>query len=153
MLDERMMKKEDKLFFLGLVTFVLSLFLIPFGLYLAPAALLGFEYTIPDFIVNLVLWVQVSFHATYIWSFFWVVRMFVWPGIFFAAVTYFISRYLNKLKFEEQEGVNEREVPSARSVAERQEKTKDTVALVFKVIGAGMLVVVLINIVLMIMTA
>jgi len=93
-----MMKKEDKLFFLGLFSLTLSLFLTPFGIYLLPAAWLGWQYSVPDFVLNLTLWMQVTFHTTYGWAFVSVARLFFLPGLFFGSVTYLISRRVSQMK-------------------------------------------------------
>lgn len=146
--DECMMKKEDKLFFLGLFSLTLSLFLIPFGLYLMPAAWLGWQYSVPDFVFDLILWTQVTFHTTYGWAFVSVARLFVLPGVFFGAVAYLISRRSSKIKLQEENSVDERvlEDAAAHQAAEKMhEETKDSLILLLKITGIAVFIFVFVN--------
>jgi membrane protein insertase Oxa1/YidC/SpoIIIJ len=142
------MKKEDKLFFLGLLTLTLSLFLIPFGFYLLPAAWFGWQYSIPEFILNFTLWMQVTFHTTYGWAFVWVARLIFLPGIFFGIVAYSISRRLNKMKLEVEEHTEmsaEEEELAHKASEKLKEETKDSLMLMLKIAGIAALIFVIAN--------
>lgn len=143
------MHKEDKLFFWGLFTLTLSLFLIPFGFYLLPAAWLGWQYSIPEFILNFTLWMQTTFHTTYGWAFVWVARLIFLPGIFFGVVAYSISRRLNKMKLESEgeieENEEEEEVLTHKASEELNKETKDSLMLLLKIAGIAALVFVVAN--------
>jgi membrane protein insertase Oxa1/YidC/SpoIIIJ len=150
------MKQEDKLFFLGLFTLVLSLFLIPFGFYLLPAAWLGWQYEIPNFILNFTLWMQVTFHTTYGWAFVWVARLIFLPGIFFGVVAYLIARRLNKLKLEAEEVIevsNEDEVQTHKETQKIQKETQDSLMLLLKIAGIAALIFIVANAVQMVISA
>lgn len=150
------MKQEDKLFFLGLFTLVLSLFLIPFGFYLLPAAWLGWQYNIPDFILNFTLWMQVTFHTTYGWAFVWVARLIFLPGIFFGVVAYLISRKLDKLKLEaegEAEGIEEEDISAHKKNQKLQKETQDSLMLLLKIAGIAALVFIVANAVQMVLSS
>jgi|TARA_R110002126_G_scaffold291755_1_gene456913 hypothetical protein len=143
-----MMKKEDKLFFLGLFSLTFSLFLTPFGFYLMPAAWFGWQYTVPDFVLNLILWTQVTFNTTYGWAFISVARLFFLPGLFFGATAYLISRRLNKMKLEAEEGVHEPELEDViahESAEKTHEETKDSLILLLKITGIAAFIFVLVN--------
>jgi len=143
-----MMKKEDKLFFLGLFSLTLSLFLTPFGIYLLPAAWLGWQYSVPDFVLNLTLWMQVTFHTTYGWAFVSVARLFFLPGLFFGAVTYLISRRVSQMKLEAEESVDEREVEDMiahKSAEKTHEETKDSLILLLKITGIAAFIFIFVN--------
>ncbi|MDF1827622.1 MAG: hypothetical protein P1U39_05035 [Legionellaceae bacterium] len=142
------MKKEDRLFFGGLFSLTLSLFLLPFGLYLMPAAWLGLQYSVPDFILNLILWMQVTFHTTYGWAFVSVARLFVLPGFFFGVVTYLISRRFNKIKLERELGVEKQEsddtVPHQAS-EKMNDDIKSSLILLLKIISIAAFIFILMN--------
>jgi hypothetical protein len=143
-----MMKKEDKLFFLGLFSLTLSLFLTPFGFYLMPAAWLGWQYSVPDFVLNLTLWMQVTFHTTYGWAFLSVARLFLLPGLFFGVTAYFISRRLSQMKLEAEEGVHDHELEDMiahKSAEKTHEETKDSLILLLKIIGIAAFIFIFVN--------
>lgn len=143
-----MIKKEDKLFFGGLFSLTLSLFLIPFGLYLMPAAWFGLQYSVPDFILNFVLWMQVTFHTTYSWAFVLVARLFVVPGIFFGVVTYLISWRLNKIKLEKEQGMDKAIVDAAvspQASEKMNEEIKKTLMLLLKIICIAAFIFIFMN--------
>ncbi|MDF1685007.1 MAG: hypothetical protein P1U36_10190 [Legionellaceae bacterium] len=142
---EVFMKKEDKLFFVGLFSLTLSLFLTPFGLYLMPAAWLGWQYSVPDFVLNLILWTQVTFHTTYGWAFVSVARLFVLPGVFFGAVAYLISHRFSKMKLEAEESVDERELEDVVT-HQTAEKTKDSLILLLKITGIAAFIFIFVNV-------
>lgn len=142
------MKKEDKLFFLGLLTLTLSLFLIPFGFYLLPAAWFGWQYSVPEFILNFTLWMQVTFHTTYGWAFVWVARLIFLPGIFFGIVAYSIAHRLNKMKLEVDEHAHmsvEEEELAYKTSEKLKEETKDSLMLLLKIAGIAALIFVIAN--------
>ena len=143
------MKKEDILFLWGLFTLALSLFLVPFGFYLLPAAWLGWQYSIPEFILNITLWMQVTFHTTYGWAFIWVARFIFLPGIFFGIVAYLISRRLNKMKLEVEEAAEtsteEDELAHKKATAELKKGTQDSLMLLLKIAGIAALIFAIAN--------
>jgi len=142
------MKKEDKLFFGGLFSLTLSLFLTPFGFYLMPAAWFGWQYTVPDFILNFVLWMQVTFHTTYGWAFISVARLFVLPGIFFGVVTYLISRRFNKMKLEREQGVEKQaldDVVSHQTSEKMNDEIKNSLILLLKIAGIAAFIFIFMN--------
>lgn len=142
------MKKEDRLFFGGLFSLTLSLFLFPFGLYLMPAAWLGIEYSVPDFILNFVLWMQVTFHTTYGWAFVSVARLFFLPGVFFGIVAYLISRRLDKLKLEREQGVEKQVLDDAIShqTSEKiNDEIKSSLILLLKITGIAAFIFIFMN--------
>jgi len=150
------MKQEDKLFFWGLFTLVLSLFLIPFGFYLLPAAWLGWQYNIPDFILNFTLWMQVTFHTTYGWAFVWVARLIFLPGIFFGVAAYLISRRLSKLKLEAEgviEASEDEEVLLHKETQKLKKETQDSLMLLLKIAGIAALTFIVANAVQMVISA
>jgi len=150
------MKKEDKLFFLGLFALIVSLFLVPFGFYLLPAAWFGWEYSIPEFILNFTLWMQVTFHTTYSWAFVRVARLIFLPGIVFGIVAYLISRRLSKMKLEKEEEnrLSEEEIAlSHKSAEERTKETQDSLMLLLKIVGIAILIFIVVNAIQMVLSA
>lgn len=150
------MKKDDKLFFWGLFALTVSLFLVPFGFYLLPAAWFGWEYSVPEFILNFTLWLQVTFHTTYSWAFVWVARLIFLPGIFFGIVAYLISRRLDKMKLETEhktEMSTEEEELAYKTTEKLKEETKDSLMLLLKIAGIAALIFVIANAMQMVISA
>ncbi|MDX2346110.1 MAG: hypothetical protein QNK11_04485 [Legionella sp.] len=94
------MKREDQLFLVGLVSLIFSLFLFPFVAYLFPAVWLGWEYRIPGFVLDAALWLEVTFHTTYVLAFKWFFRLTFLAAVFFGGIAYLISRHISKLQTE-----------------------------------------------------
>ncbi len=92
------MKEEDKLFWVGLVSLVFSLFLFPFVVYLFPAVWLGWEYRIPGFVVDMTLWMQGFFHTSYAHAFLWFFRLTFFLAILFGVLAYWAAHTLTKLQ-------------------------------------------------------
>ncbi|MCH9762730.1 MAG: hypothetical protein K0U24_00620 [Gammaproteobacteria bacterium] len=143
------MKREDQLFFLGLVSLVLSLFLFPFGAYLFPAVWLGWEYHIPSFVLHASAWIQATFNMPYLDAFRWFFRLTFVFGILFAVIAYFISHHITKLKteaeaeaerlehaeYEEHAAPDDLNIEITRDISGKpQESTKDTVLFFIKMV-------------------
>jgi hypothetical protein len=92
------MKLEDKLFFLGLLSLIFSLFLFPFVVYLFPAVWLGWDYLSPDFVVDISLWIQTTFNVTYAIAFHWFFRSVLFLAILFGVVAYLLARRTTHLQ-------------------------------------------------------
>lgn len=92
------MKQEDRLFLLGLMSLICSLFLFPFVAYLFPVVWLGWEYRIPHFVLDASLWIQTTFHTTYAVAFRWFFRLSFFAAIIFGVVAYLISHHISKLQ-------------------------------------------------------
>lgn len=92
------MGREDKFFLLGLLSLTFSFFLFPFAAYLFPAVWLGWEYKIPTFVVDIVLWMQVFFNTSYPFAFLWFFRITVLLALAFGGCAYFISRHITKIE-------------------------------------------------------
>ncbi len=112
------MKREDQLFLLGLVSLLLSLFLFPFVVYLFPAVWLGWEYRIPDFVVNISLWIQLVFHTTYDKAFLWFFRLSFFSAIGFGVIAYKISHRISQLQAEINKEEDEKALTFSMKVKE-----------------------------------
>lgn len=137
------MKKEDKLFFWGIFTVTLSFFLVPLALYLFPAAWFGWEYTVPQFIINLTLWIQVTFHITYRWAFLKVMRLIFLVGFLFGIIAYAIAHRLGKMKIEAEEHINmsaEEKAEAYKKAEQKRKETSDSLILLLKIAAIASLV-------------
>jgi hypothetical protein len=124
------MAQEDKLFFLGLLSLIFSLFLFPFAVYLFPAVWLGWDYLSPDFVVDISLWIQTTFNLTYAMAFHWFFRSILFLAIFFGAVAYFLARRTTHLQ-RTLEAMEQGETPDA-SESEPLENIKEGASDSFK---------------------
>ena len=84
------MKREDRLFLMGLVALVCSLFLFPFVAYLFPAVWLGWKYSMPNFVLDTTLWIEVTFNTTY--------TMALLAAVFFGVTAYLIAHHMSQLQ-------------------------------------------------------
>lgn len=132
------MKQEDRLFILGLISLVFSFFLLPFALYLFPAVWLGWEYRVPDFVVNGSLWLQVMFHTSYAKGFLWFFRFTFLLAVFFGVVAYLISKHISKLQAE-VDGEAADEISQSLSSRAKREGS-DALGFIFKLAFIIMLV-------------
>ena len=117
------MEREDKLFFLGLLSLIFSLFLFPFVAYLFPAVWLGWEYLIPDFVVDISLWIQTTFHITYLMAFHWFFRGVLFFAIFFGVVAYLIARHTTHLQ-RTLEAMHEEETSDTSNISDTSESER-----------------------------
>ncbi len=114
------MKHEDRLFLLGLVSLICSLFLFPFVAYLFPAVWLGWEYRMPDFVLNASLWIESTFHITYALAFLWFFRFVFLGAVIFGVIAYMISHHISQLEFENDSTEEDIQLTSKISVKAKQ---------------------------------
>ena len=125
------MKREDRLFLLGLLSLIVSLFLFPFVVYLFPAVWLGWEYRVPEFVLNTSLWLQLTFHTTYDLAFLWFFRITFFAAIGFGVIAYLISRRITKLQTE----INKEEDKEAVTFSMKaKEGSRDSVLFFLKMV-------------------
>jgi hypothetical protein len=125
------MKREDRLFLLGLVSLILSLFLFPFVVYLFPAIWLGWEYSIPEFFQEALLWFEVTFHTTYDLAFLWLFRLTFFAAVVFGVIAYLISHHITKLQAE----INKEEDEEALTFAMKaKEGSRESVLFFLKMV-------------------
>lgn len=131
------MKQDDQYFFVGLVSFVFALFLIPFAVYLFLAALLEWNYPLPDFVIQLNLWIQVHFALEFRDALWWIVRLFAFPGFFFSALAFFSARRVAR-----NVQINQylRENEDQGSILKSKKERREFYTLLFKTIFLFMIV-------------
>lgn len=105
------MKRDDQYFFVGLISFLMALFLIPIALYTIPAAFFGVSYSIPPFITSCSSILESLFYLDYMASLRLIVRITIISGFFFAVLAYFTSSKLSRnIKIEEY--IHEKDDPA-----------------------------------------
>ena len=105
------MKRDDQYFFVGLISFLMALFLIPCGVFIIPAAFLGVVYYIPPFITGCSSFVQSFFYLDYMGSLRFIARICFLSGLFCAVLAYFTSGKLSRnIKIEEY--IHEKDDPA-----------------------------------------
>ncbi|OGV46453.1 MAG: hypothetical protein A3F46_07730 [Legionellales bacterium RIFCSPHIGHO2_12_FULL_42_9] len=85
------MGKDDKYFIVGLLSLALSLFLMPLSLFLLPQACFGWNYHIPDFVINWNNWLQDAFALSEQDAEWWVVGGLFVLSLVFAGIAYYTS--------------------------------------------------------------
>ncbi|MDF1678516.1 MAG: hypothetical protein P1U32_07475 [Legionellaceae bacterium] len=96
------MKQDDKMFLLGLLSLLCSLFLFPFAAYLFPAVWLGWEYQLPGFVVDTSIWIQTVFDTNYTVAFRWFFRMIFVLAIGFGVAAYLIAHHISQMQAAEE---------------------------------------------------
>ncbi len=96
------MKYDDKMFFIGLLSLLCSLFLFPFAVYLFPAVWLGWEYQVPSFVVDTSIWIQTAFDVSYIVGFRWFFRIILVLAVGFGVVAYLIAHHISQMQAAEE---------------------------------------------------
>ena len=132
------MKRDEQLFFIGLVALVLSLFLFPFVAYLFPAVWLGWEYKLPDFVLNSALWIESTFHTTYAMGLEWFFRLTFLAAVFFGVIAYFMAHHISQKKPDDVEEAESRTV--IKISQKTKSNSKETVLLFLKMAVILMLV-------------
>lgn len=88
-MNNELVERNERFFFLGLVSLALSLFLFPLAIYLLPQVWFGWNYRIPSFILSLNAYLQDSYgmeDSVVSWLIFYVIFGL---GVLFAVLAYF----------------------------------------------------------------
>ncbi len=127
------MKREDQLFFIGLLSLLISLFLFPFVAYLFPVVWLGFEYRMPDFVLDIVLWIEGAFHLNYSLALRWFFRCIFLAAALFGFVAYRIAHHISVLQAEADLTETEMKAVEKISVKAKQ-SSKESVRFFLKMV-------------------
>lgn len=140
--DGGVMKHEDRLFILGLVSLIFSLFLFPFVAYLFPAVWLDWQYHMPDFVLNMTLLLQDTFHIAYALALRWILRLSFLAAVFFGVIAYIISHRINRLQQAADEAIEtETILPKPSKIAKfRKQNNQESVLFFLKLVVIFMLV-------------
>lgn len=136
------MKRDDQYFFIGLISFVIALFLVPLSCYLVPAAFFNYTYQLPGFIVAWAIRIQATFDINFAQSLVWLVRLFFIPGFFFGALAYFTANRLTR-NIEIYKYLHEKD--DEASVLKLKQERRDFLVLFFKGFGITVLIFTLIR--------
>lgn len=132
------MERNDKFFLLSLVSLAASLFLFPLALYLLPQAWLGWNYHIPDFLLNFNDYLQASFGLTHekaSWAIFYLLFL---SGLIFSGLAYYaaIHTRIDVKKSLPHESTNEAEV----RLKQAKQNNREIFVLVIKIFFISLLV-------------
>jgi hypothetical protein len=125
------MKHEDRLFILGLMSLICSLFLFPFVAYLFPAVWLDWKYHMPEFVIDTVLLLQDTFQITYALALRWVLRLSFLSAIIFGVIAYVISHRISQLQQEENESIGTQAIMRKPSRIEKLKKQNNQESVLF----------------------
>jgi hypothetical protein len=101
--------------------------------YLFPAVWLGWEYRMPDFVLNASLWIESTFHLTYALAFLWFFRLVFLSAVMFGAIAYMISHHISKLQAETD--LTEEEIKSTSTVSiKAKQSSKEGVLFFLKMV-------------------
>jgi hypothetical protein len=142
---EGAMDREDKFFFLSLISLAVSLFLFPLALYLLPKVWLGWVYHTPDFTVMFGEYFQASWGMPQETAQWLVVNIFFVLGAISAWVAYYAARQvrIDHKKHLPQEKVDEAQV----RLKQTKQGLREIMLLLVKLAVIVFLVVIISNIV------
>lgn len=128
------MKQDDKLFIIGLTALVLSLFLFPFALYLFPMAWLGWQYTVPSFVIDFTIFLEVLFSISYKMAFIWVMRVLFLLSVICGVTAYYISKRLGADAHVEMKAIQQARSESDLFPQRVKQSSRESVVLFIKLV-------------------
>ncbi len=138
------MKRDDQYFIVGLVSFLIALFLLPFSLFVIPVAWFGISYYIPSFLASVSSFLQSMLGIDYFESLRWISRVSILTGFFFAVLAYFTSSKLNRnIKIEEY--IHENDDPT--TLQKIKEDRREFFLMLFKYFGILVVAVIILRII------
>jgi hypothetical protein len=132
------MGQNDRYFIIGLMALAVSLFLFPLSLYILPQVWFGWTYHIPDFILSLSNWLQDNLEFKEGEASWFIFYSFFFTACIFAGIAYVASARANanmkknvvRLPFDDAE----------KRIKQVRQDRRDSTFLVIKMIGIGILV-------------
>lgn len=131
--------ESRKLFIVGIITLLLSLSLLAFGLYILPYLLWNWFYKVPGFILKLREWFREEYKITEILASWFIFFMLIIPALVFGYISYKISNSIDNQIYHIDTTTPEKKF-------KRTQDFQDSAKIGLKIIGLIVLILIIIAI-------